>query len=315
MLIALGGGVYWQSTGARAVPGLVRSLDDPEPSVRIQAAGALAQIGPPAADATPRLLEQARHDANQDARAAAVSALARIDPDVAVTLVPASAHALADADVQVRRTAAVVLGSFGAVARAAVPALVQALGSDDALLRNRAAGALGSIGIPAEVVVPALTRALDDREDIVRHAAAAAFAFNLPGDASAAAEPALRRTLADPRLGIGQLAAIGLANADRMKDDGDVGALLHTLGTASARGYALHKLAQIGPRARGAVPDLARALKDADTLNRYLAAEALGAIGPAARDAAPALTEALRDPAGLVRESARGALARIEAPG
>jgi len=70
---------------------------------------------------------------------------------------------------------------------------------------------------------------------------------------------------------------------------------------------------------------LVLALLAATTLGAHLPALGRGrrhddlhhptAIGPAARDAAPALTEALRDPAGLVRESARGALARIEAPG
>jgi len=167
----------------------VRSLEDPAPSVRIRAAAALREIGPPALPAAGRLGALALDDANQDARGATASALGRIDPDAAAGLVAPLLRGLAAGDVQGRRAAAVVLGNLGPVAKPAVPALVDALASDDALLRNRAVQALAAIGIPAASVVPALTRALDDPEFHVRHAAAAAFAFSLPGDACAAAAP------------------------------------------------------------------------------------------------------------------------------
>jgi HEAT repeat protein len=46
-----------------------------------------------------------------------------------------------------------------------------------------------------------------------------------------------------------------------------------------------------------AVPALIEALKDKDTGVRYMATEALGGIGPDAKAAVPALVEALKDPA------------------
>jgi hypothetical protein len=78
--------------GEAAVPALVGALSDPDPKVRLQAARALARIGPPAKDA--------------------VAALTR---------------ALDDSDVAVRANAARALGQIGPEARNAVPELIRSL--------------------------------------------------------------------------------------------------------------------------------------------------------------------------------------------
>lgn len=57
---------------------------------------------------------------------------------------------------------------------------------------------------------------------------------------------------------------------------------------------AIQGLAQFGPAASAAVPELTRALEDRDPRIRWFAAEALGQIGPAAAPGVPALIAVLR---------------------
>jgi HEAT repeat protein len=78
--------------GEPAVPALVGALTDPEVNVRIQAARALARLGPPAKDA-----------------------------------VPALTKALDDPDIGVRQNAARALGQIGPDAKEAVPELIRSL--------------------------------------------------------------------------------------------------------------------------------------------------------------------------------------------
>jgi transglutaminase-like putative cysteine protease len=78
--------------GEPAVPALVSALSDPDPKVRLQAARALARIGPPARDA-----------------------------------VPALTRALDDTDLAVRANAARALGQIGPNASSAVPDLIRSL--------------------------------------------------------------------------------------------------------------------------------------------------------------------------------------------
>lgn len=78
--------------GKPAVPALVRTLDDPDANARVQAANALARLGPAAADAVPALTE-----------------------------------ALDDPDPLVRQAAARALGQIGPAAESAIPALVEIL--------------------------------------------------------------------------------------------------------------------------------------------------------------------------------------------
>jgi len=65
-----------------AVPGLIRTLKDPEWAVRRQAAVALGEIGPGGAEAMPQL-ELLRRDESSVVRKAAEEALLRVRGEVA----------------------------------------------------------------------------------------------------------------------------------------------------------------------------------------------------------------------------------------
>ncbi len=308
-LIGLLGLFYWTSTGTRAVPALAESLKEKDSKVRVAAAQALAEIGPAANAAVPALLDQALHDPVLYAGTTAAGALRTIDLVAARQVMTAYLPALNDADVQARRKACAMLGSLGPVAKPAAPTLIVALSDVDATIRMHAVGALGEIGIPASLVIPALTKALHDKAQPVRHRALSQFAFSIPPTESVL--PHLKELTEDRDLSVAILAKSALNSPHRQtKDRASVYVTTLQMGRG-ANDYALHKLAQLGPEAAGAVPVVIPILKDGRPLHRYLAAEVLGAIGPGAKDAVPALTAALQDEDAVVRESVAEALRAI----
>ena len=311
VLIALLGGWYWQSTGARAVPALTDSLKSDDAKVRIAAAQALSEIGPVAGAAVPGLLNQALHDPVLYAGTTAAGALRNIDLTAARQVMAAYVPALHDADVQKRRNACAMLEGLGPVAKPAVPALSAVLDDANETVRMHAVGALGEIGIPASLVIPALTKALHDPAQTVRHRALAQFAFSIPP--SEAVVPHLKQLVEDKDRSIATLAQSALNSPHRQgKDRTSVYVTMLQMG--SVNDYTLRQLAQFGPDAAGTVPAVIPVLKHEHPLYRYLAAEVLGAIGPGARDAVPALIAALRDQDTVVQGSAADALDAIGTP-
>ncbi|HVO13271.1 MAG TPA: HEAT repeat domain-containing protein [Vicinamibacteria bacterium] len=82
-------------------------------------------------------------------------------------------------------------------------------------------------------------------------------------------------------------------------------------GSASERIAAANALWAMGPRARGAVADLALALGDPDATLRLSVAMALQNLGAAAAPAVPALVRALEDRDPAVRQAAVRAIAAV----
>lgn len=311
LLLALLGFAYWQHTGVRAVPGLVGQLTDEDPTSRILAAQWLARLGPDAKEALPSLVEVALHDPNQDAGAAAGTAVRTLDLTAARDVVAGSLPALWDADAEIRQKACVVLGSLGPVAKPAVPSLMTMLDDTDEWVRERAVGALGRIGIPQTDIVAALRKAMEDPASVVRYRAAAQFAFHIP--VTVAIVPSLMELRNDQDKSVAALAGVALEHAGHSERQ-DVSNLVALLERPGEKDYALQQLAQLGPDAADAAPVLIAVLKDSLALNRYLAAEALRAIGPAAEEAVPALIAALHDADPIVTESAAEALEAIGTP-
>jgi HEAT repeat protein len=310
-LIGLLGLFYWMSTGARAVPALTESLKDKDSKVRVAAALALAEIGPAANVAVPALLDQALHDPVLYAGTTAAAALKTIDLVAARQVMTAYLPALQSSDVQTRRTTCAMLESLGPAAKPAVPALGNMLNDTDEMVRMHAVGAIGSIGIPATLVIPALAKALHDPSRTVRYRAVSQFAFSIP--LTEAVTPHLKQLLEDKDRSISTLAQSALNSPHRQAKD-RTSVYVTMLQMSRGNDYALHKLAQLGPEAAGAVPAVIPVLKDERPLHRYLAAETLGAIGPGAQDAVPALIAALHDIDPVVQGSAAEALEAIGTP-
>lgn len=276
LILALLGLWYWLSTGARVVPTLIEMLKDDDPSTRIVAAEQLGQIGPAAKAAIPQLLNQATQDGSQHANTTAAAALKWIDLTASRRVMTHFVTRLQDTDVQQRRTACAVLGSLGPIAKPAVPALVTATHDADALVRRNALIALASIGIPPGPISTALLAGLRDSSSLVRQTAVAQFAFTVPVSEEAAA--ALTPIVNDPDKAIATLARTAL-DKPKAGDAAHIEALGMMLGHSTARDYALHQLAQLGPAAHDAQTPVLPLLDDEHPLIRYLAVETLAGMG------------------------------------
>ena len=277
---------YWFSTGAQAVPTLIELLKDDDPSTRIVAAEQLGQIGPAARNAAPQLFSQATQDGSQHANTTAAAALKWIDLTAARRVMTHFVPRLHDPEVQQRRTACAVIGSLGPIAKPAVPALLAVAHDADALVRRNALIALASIGIPSTPIGVALLDGLRDSSSLVRQTAAAQFAFTVPLTQDAVA--ALTLVLNDPDKSIATLARTAL-DKPRAGDAAHIESLGMMLGHSSARDYALHQLAQLGPAARDALAPILASLGDEQPLIRYLAVETIGGMGAATKQVLPAL--------------------------
>ena len=234
-----------RATGPEITAALTRTLDDVEPSVRAEAARALAAAGP-AARATPVT----------DARLIAL---------------------LDDAHPEVRWAAANALDARGVHAASDVPWLVRALGHSDSYVRAFAAWTLGVAGPDAGEAAPALQEALRDAEPGVRTLAVRALGNIGRSDASvvAALAEVVRRGTGEARWrALRSLAKLGPSAAPA------VGAMVEALADPDekVRRESALALDRVGPPASAAVEALVVAERDAVPEVREAAAQALRTI-------------------------------------
>jgi HEAT repeat protein len=158
---------------AAAAPALTRVLhNDPDPSVRRQAAISLGSLGPPGKAAVPLLVETLKEKPTtlpelfSSYHLEAVIAVGRLGP-AAEPAVPALAEMLQDPRPWVRAAAALNLGQVGPAAKAAVPDLRRALKDREPQARSCAAITLWHLERRAKEPLPVLTEALQgkDRDD------------------------------------------------------------------------------------------------------------------------------------------------------
>lgn len=149
---------------ASELDGLVRALASPDPYVAAFSAWSLGNLGEAAAPAVDALAAALTRDATV---AVVAGALARIGPGAAEA-VPELTRELASDDDGRRWRAARTLGRVGPAAAAAVAALTTALADPNSVVRAHAARALGRIGPAARPAAAALQRATGDPEPGVR---------------------------------------------------------------------------------------------------------------------------------------------------
>lgn len=152
------------------LPVLIEALSDPDPgepgkapSVSYCAATVLAAFGPDAKAASEALLKLQKCE-NLELRGAALQALTRILPKDA-SLIPIYLDVLRNKDLaQLRRGAALALGTLGAAAKDAVPVVIEILKSNDVRDRNlddatkgACIWALGEIGPEAHAAISVLS--------------------------------------------------------------------------------------------------------------------------------------------------------------
>ena len=273
-----------------SITDLIRILGDEDDSVRDAASGALARMSK---KAVPNLV-RALQNGNPIFLQAVVDTLGRIGP----VAVPRLSEALLDdltPDIA-RGYAAMALAQIADRSDSVVATLTKALEDQSENVRMSAAEALGHVG---ELAKPASAKlieiSIDSRESVlVREFAISALAKIAPGDA--AVEEALVYAVSDgnPRIyeaAVDALLRIRLRRQGAPDIDSRVTQLITELDGGSAA--AAEALGLIGDEAEAAVPSLITALEDTDPEMRAAALVALERIGPQTQTI-PALVQAMR---------------------
>lgn len=218
------------------------------------------------------------------------------------------AKGLASKSAQERGKAADDLADLGPKAKAAAPDLIKLLKDSDAEVRGHAAYALGQIGDQRAAVVDALVSAAADKEPLVRRAAIRAFrSLKLPREV---VMPRMVKALksAQPADAAAILSTIAEAGEEAIPF------LIECLDNNEARYWACLALADMGPAAKKAVPQLTKLQESDEPQVRLQALVALGQIGPDAKSAVPAIVKSLDgDKVAGVRYAAAFALGEIGA--
>lgn len=195
------------SKAKRALPVLLKMLNDQEPDVRemvlmslgligpdVQtlpllmeilsnegqdkmerqlAATAIGRIGPPGNEAV-SALTRALDSNDPHFRLHAATALVRIEAGQAKKVLPMLIKALENENYTIRGLCINAIKEIGPQAVEAVPGLIKALESDTRVNRILAASALGAIGTVAKAAVPLLKNLLEDPDAILRNSAKSA---------------------------------------------------------------------------------------------------------------------------------------------
>ena len=260
---------------------------------------------PAAAPSVAELIKQLGSK-DQLARYQAVHALADLGPG-AKDAVPDLVKALSDADPELRSSAATALAAIGPAAKEAGLALVARLKDEVPDVRSHAAHALGNIGAVNEAVVPELVRTTADEDPNVRRTAVRAIQKIKPGPDVVL--PLVEKLLEDKDPSVVLHALQSMAEVGEKAMPTIIGAL----GNQKSRYWACVVLAEMGPAAKAAVPELTKVVEDPDPEERMQALIALGEIGPGAAASVPVISDKLtkKDEQASVRYGAAFALGKI----
>lgn len=238
-------------------------------------------------------------------RIQAFDGLAELASDAA-SAVPLLIEALSDSDEVIVWHSARTLGAIGDASAAAVPKLTSLLADERPKVRAYSAYALGRIGKPAESAADKLIERAFDEEAIVRRSALRALRQ---------IDPPQEKTmpLVIKILEAGDMSVIVPALQSLVEQGKDaVPRLRKALQQEQLQYWACLVLAEIGPDAAEAVPEIQEVLKSENPSARLEALVALGEFGDASKPAIPAIVSvATHDEFKHVRYAAIYALGKI----
>jgi HEAT repeat protein len=276
-------------------PVLQRLLRASDYSVRVEVGKLLRQINPALGPKIAIALATALESKDLADRLVVAELLVEVAPEEASAITTALAEGLKDRAAEKRRSCAAKLGALGRYARGAEKELREVLGDPEAAVAVDAVEALFQVLPDKAIDLLPLLASQRDRRDKTKIAEVLELLLQLDklhGEAMAAS----------PRKG-------GELEKERIR------ALTEELGkprrVESSDVFQLHaasRLAQLGPKAKDAVPTLSKVLEDAKGPLKFQVIFALGKVGPDARSAVPSLLKIYRDrdsvPIGLRREAA-----------
>jgi HEAT repeat protein/S1-C subfamily serine protease len=264
---------------------LLALLQDQDEEVRRTVLGALVQLGRPAPDDVPPLKALLANRAGScEGRIYAAAALSETGPEAVPLLLDALAQ---DSDPRVVMMACAGLGEVGQKTKAVGQALARTLDREEKPVRVAAAAALGQLGIDAATLA-GVFKALGKKDVECRRAVLA----GLPSLGAFVKEP--------PHLNLSKAAVEDCKPA-------------LTADEPVTRAVAAYLLGTLGADAGPAVPELCKALarEKNDMAEREILC-ALAEIGPAAKDAVPELKTIISDPTAAKLPQTCAALALVQ---
>lgn len=193
VLWALG---QFQDRGEELLPEILRGIGDPTPAVRLQAIRTLRHLGPvQAAPAAVSALRPVLTQGNTAARVEAATALANLGPSAAEAA-PELVSMLRDSSLPVTRQAALTLVALQAHETEALEALARLLARSDAASVTRTLEMVGELGAKAADLVPGILALLENRSTRDDRAAVMALRRIAPE----AVPPAFRRRSSPPSI-------------------------------------------------------------------------------------------------------------------
>jgi len=145
--------------GENAVPHLIAMLDGSFLN-QVDACYLLAEIGPQAVQAVPRLLEVAS-GGDSRGRSVAIRALTEIGQNPGERYVSVLVQAISDStSADLREQACIAAGTLGLEAKPVVPSLIEVIKSDQQRVRWAAMEAVGKIGPDAAAAIPVIIAGL-----------------------------------------------------------------------------------------------------------------------------------------------------------
>lgn len=289
------GALYYGKSLSEWTGGLKHS----DPEVRAQVAQVLGRIGLKDKEIVQSLIGVLQDD-NVKVRHAAVHALEQIG-GTAGTAIPDLLKLLKDKDASVREAVCKALqkvessGHVRSVNRLVLP-LLNCLSDPSAQVRKAAAVTLGSFSLlaPNPIVTMALQNLLQSEETSDRVAGAEAFAWIAQEPDGHATLPLLRPLLKDKSLAVRIHAAVAIQKIT-LSDQGTYPVLQEGLTAESTeiRALAIKTLGTLRLRSEELVPEFRKLLKDPETEVRAEAAQALYYLDREILLAAPVMLEAL----------------------
>jgi HAD superfamily hydrolase (TIGR01484 family) len=223
---------------------LINLLHDKDSGVQAQAVGSLGEIGPPAKQSIPYIINILKKNKNTKVRAYALSAIGKIG-HINQEGISVIADMLKEEDAEIRMRATEALGNIGFIDEGIIAYLAGMLDDTDYYVRWEAVSALGKIGPVSDKAVRAIIKALHDGSSDIR-----ARAISSIGNA----DPKYKQAI--PAL---------LVNA--MHDTDSYICL-----------QAFYKLEQIIPLGEARLRDIMKILKDGDDISRLKAAGELSSV-------------------------------------
>lgn len=274
---------------------------------------AISRLGPAGEKLVPLALAKLEDD-DPYARLAVVRLVGTLDPEAAAKTVPALAMLVDDNQPVIRRQMALVLQKLGPAASPAAPAVARALLAEkDLAVKEEYVEALVAMGPAAKPAAAALIQLYADPDISPAMRRRVLVAAAVADPASPTVAGVLVKAAADRDEYTRAAAAMALGKLDPLPPD----ALLALLNLAKSdsrhvvRAAAVRALAEAGPRARAARPELQSLANNAAPGVQLWAKVAIAAMDGNVLSAAPTVRAALADPDVMVRMAAAECLLLI----